>query len=56
VDGKMRAKKENGRLLQGRTCDAVPYINIQSIIYSLKRHGTGHFRGKEFAAGCGSLV
>jgi protein gp37 len=31
VDGKKRAKKENGRLLQGRTWDAVPApaANIQ---------------------------
>ena len=32
VDGKKRAKKENGRLLQGRTWDAVPVVaaNTQS--------------------------
>ena len=35
VDDKKRAKKENGRLLQGRTWDAVPSLaansNMQSI-------------------------
>lgn len=29
VDGKKRAKKQNGRLLQGRTWDAVPFASTQ---------------------------
>ena len=29
VDGKKRAKKQNGRLLQGSTCDAVPAVSVQ---------------------------
>jgi protein gp37 len=30
VDGKKRAKKQNGRLLQGRTWDAVPVLAIDA--------------------------
>jgi protein gp37 len=30
VDGKKRAKKQNGRLLQGRTWDAVPLVSTPS--------------------------
>lgn len=33
MDGKKRAKKENGRLLQGRKWDAVPKYQHPSIIY-----------------------
>ena len=37
VDGKKRAKKQNGRLLQGRTWDAVPVSNANTQIQSMTR-------------------
>jgi len=32
VDGKKRAKKQNGRLLQGRTWDAVPFASPANVL------------------------
>jgi ribonuclease I len=37
VDGKKRVKKQNGRLLQGRTWDAVPEAMTNAKIQSLTR-------------------